>query len=152
MALPLHGTGGRIGILKASEPGRIGKIPAIVCSSDLLAFKFDPFNPNLLVTASDDTKIKGWIIPEDGLNKEESDVTKPEWVLSAPTMDKISTIKFHPTARNVLLSASMDRDDPTLRLWDLKDQKAVVTIKGHKDAVSTSLLVLLSGQMFLYGH
>ncbi|KAG0335676.1 Coronin-7 [Podila horticola] len=135
LALPLHGTGGRIGILKASEPGRIGKIPAIVCSSDLLAFKFDPFNPNLLVTASDDTKIKGWVIPEDGLNKEENDVTKPEWVLSAPTMDKISIIKFHPTARNVLLSASMDRDDPTLRLWDLKEQKPVVTIKGHKDAI-----------------
>ncbi|KAG0074176.1 Coronin-like protein crn1 [Podila epicladia] len=50
-------------------------------------------------------------------------------------MDKISTIKFHPTARNVLLSASMDRDDPTLRLWDLKEQKAAVTIKGHKDAI-----------------
>lgn len=152
LALPLHGTGGRIGILKASEPGRIGKIPAIVCSSDLLAFKFDPFNPNLLVTASDDTKIKGWIIPEDGLNKEENDVTKPEWVLSAPTMDKISTIKFHPTARNVLLSASMDRDDPTLRLWDLKEKKAEVTIKGHKDAVNNSLPVLLSDQMFVYDH
>ncbi|KAF8934861.1 Coronin-7 [Haplosporangium bisporale] len=135
LALPLHGTGGRIGILKASEPGRVGKIPAIVCSSDLLGFKFDPFNPNLLVTASDDTKIKGWIIPEDGLNKEENDVTKPEWVLSAPTMDKISTIKFHPTARDVLLSASMDRDDPTLRLWNLKEKKAEVTIKGHKDAI-----------------
>lgn len=123
-----------------------------MCSSDLLAFKFDPFNPNLLVTASDDTKIKGWVIPEDGLNKEEIDVTKPEWVLSAPTMDKISTIKFHPTARDVLLSASMDRDDPTLRLWDLKEKKAVVTIKGHKDAVSTSLPVLLSDQMFVYDH
>lgn len=96
------------------------------------------------MTASDDTKIKGWVIPEDGLNKEENDVTKPEWVLSAPTMDKISIIKFHPTARNVLLSASMDRDDPTLRLWDLKEQKPVVTIKGHKDAVRARHLLYCS--------
>ncbi|KAF9425040.1 Coronin-7 [Podila epigama] len=125
LALPLHGTGGRIGILKTSEPGRVGnKIPSIICKSDLLGFKFDPFNPNLLVTASDDTKIKGWIIPEEGLDKE-NDLTTPAWVLSSPTMDKISTLKFHPTARDVMLSASMDRDDPTLRLWDLKAQKEI---------------------------
>ena len=136
MALPLHGPGGRIGILKTAQPGRVGtKVPSLVCSSDLQSFKFDPFNPNLLVTASDDAKIKGWIIPEEGLDRE-SDTTKPAWVLSASTMDKISLILFHPRARDVLLSASMDRHDPTLRLWDLKAQVEKVSFKGHKDVVS----------------
>ncbi|ORZ17579.1 hypothetical protein BCR41DRAFT_322048 [Lobosporangium transversale] len=134
MALPLQATGGRVGILKTTEPGRVTKVPSLVCSSDLLSFKFDPFNHNLLVTASDDAKIKGWIIPEEGLDHE-NDVTKPEWVLGSPTMDKISLIQFHPQAKDVLLSASMDRNDPTLRLWDLKAQKEVVTIKGHKDVI-----------------
>ncbi|KAF8942827.1 Coronin-7 [Haplosporangium gracile] len=135
LALPLHGSGGRIGILKTSEPGRVGtKIPSLVCSSDLTGFKFDPFNHNLLVTASDDTKIKGWIIPEDGIDKE-SDATKPDWVLSAPTMDKISLILFHPRAKDVLLSASMDRSDPTIRLWNLKTKEEKLAIKGHKDVV-----------------
>ncbi|KAF9190083.1 Coronin-7 [Haplosporangium sp. Z 767] len=135
MALPLHGSGGRIAILKTTEPGRVGaKMPSLVCSSDLLGFKFDPFDPHLLVTASNDAKIKGWIIPHDGLNKE-NDVTKPDWILEAPTMDKISLIMFHPKARNVLLSASADRSDPTLRLWDLKSQKEMVAIKGHKDVI-----------------
>ncbi|KAF9286035.1 Coronin-7 [Mortierella alpina] len=135
LALPLHGPGGRIGILKTTEPGRVGaKMPSLVCSSDLLSFKFDPFNPNLLATASDDSKIKGWIIPEEGLNKE-SDTTTPAWVLSAPTMDKITLILFHPRARDVLLSASMDRNDPTLRLWDLKAKTEKVAIKGHKDVI-----------------
>jgi coronin-7 len=106
----------------------------LVCSSDLLSFKFDPFNPNLLVTASDDTKIKGWVIPEEGLDPE-NDVTKPSWVLGSPTMDKISVVLFHPLARDVLLSASMDRHDPTLRLWDLNAQKEMVAMKGHKDVV-----------------
>ncbi|KAF9901822.1 Coronin-7, partial [Lobosporangium transversale] len=129
MALPLQATGGRVGILKTTEPGRVTKVPSLVCSSDLLSFKFDPFNHNLLVTASDDAKIKGWIIPEEGLDHE-NDVTKPEWVLGSPTMDKISLIQFHPQAKDVLLSASMDRNDPTLRLWDLKAQKEVVTIKA----------------------
>ncbi|KAF8925195.1 Coronin-7, partial [Dissophora ornata] len=135
LALPLQGTGGRVGILKTTEPGRVGnKIPSLVCSSDLLGFKFDPFNPNRLVTASDDTKIKGWIIPEEGLGME-SDVTKPDWTLDSPSMDKISLILFHPRAKDVLLSASMDRNDPTLRLWDLSAQKEMVTIKGHKDVI-----------------
>ncbi|KAG0286511.1 Coronin-7 [Linnemannia gamsii] len=135
IALPLHGSGGRIGILKTSEPGRVGnKIPSLVCSSDLTGFKFDPFNHNLLVTASDDTKIKGWIIPDDGIDKE-SDATKPDWVLSAPSMDKISLVLFHPRAKDVLLSASMDRSDPTIRLWNLKTQEEKLAIKGHKDVI-----------------
>ncbi|CAO3573663.1 unnamed protein product [Mortierella alpina] len=135
LALPLHGPGGRIGILKTTEPGRVGtKVPSLVCSSDLHSFKFDPFNPNLLVTASDDAKIKGWVLPEDGLDKE-SDTTKPAWVLSASTMDKITLVLFHPRARDVLLSASMDRNDPTLRLWDLKAQFEKVTMKGHTDVI-----------------
>lgn len=110
------------------------KIPSLVCSSDLTGFKFDPFNHNLLVTASDDTKIKGWIIPEDGIDKE-CDVTKPDWVLSAPPMDKISLVLFHPRAKGVLLSASMDRNDPTIRLWNLETQEEKLAIKGHKDVV-----------------
>ncbi|KAF9933415.1 Coronin-7 [Mortierella alpina] len=135
LALPLHGPGGRIGILKTTEPGRVGtKVPSLVCSSDLHSFRFDPFNPNLLATASDDAKIKGWIIPEEGLDKE-TDTTKPAWILGASTMDKITLILFHPRARDVLLSASMDRNDPTLRLWDLKAQVEKVAIKGHKDVI-----------------
>ncbi|KAF9156582.1 Coronin-7 [Linnemannia schmuckeri] len=135
LAIPLHGSGGRIGILKTNEPGRVGtKIPSLVCSSDLTGFKFDPFNHNLLVTASDDTKIKGWIIPEGGVDKE-SDTTKPDWVLSAPTMDKISLVLFHPRAKDVLLSASMDHSDPTIRLWNLKTQEEKLAIKGHKDVI-----------------
>ncbi|KAF9560453.1 Coronin-7 [Mortierella alpina] len=135
LALPLHGPGGRIGILKTSEPGRIGsKVPSLVCSSDVYSFKFDPFNPNLLATATDDAKIKGWIIPEEGLDKE-NDTTRPAWVLGASTMDKITLILFHPRARDVLLSASMDRNDPTVRLWDLKAQVEKVAIKGHKDVI-----------------
>ncbi|KAK3821420.1 MAG: hypothetical protein J3Q66DRAFT_151648 [Benniella sp.] len=134
IALPLQGPGGRVGILKTTEPGRVDKVPSVVCASDLLSFKFDPFNPKLLVTASDEAKIKGWIIPEGGLDKE-NDVSKPDWVLHSSTMDKISLILFHPRARNVLLSASMDRNNPTLRLWDLKAQKEVSSMKGHKDMI-----------------
>ncbi|KAF9945979.1 Coronin-7 [Mortierella alpina] len=135
LALPLHGPGGRIGILKTTEPGRVGtKVPSLVCSSELHSFKFDPFNPNLLVTASDDAKIKGWLLPEEGLDRE-SDTTKPAWVLSASTMDKITLILFHPRAKDVLLSASMDRNDPTLRLWDLEAQTEKVTMKGHTDVI-----------------
>ncbi|KAF9434203.1 Coronin-7, partial [Entomortierella beljakovae] len=135
IALPLQGPGGRIGILKTSEPGRVGnKLPSLVCSSDLTSFKFDPFDPNLLVTSSDDSKIKGWIIPEEGIDKE-NDATKPDWTLTAPTMDKITLILFHPLAKDVLLSASSDRGNSKIRIWDLKAQKEVVTMTGHKDVI-----------------
>ncbi|KAG0224458.1 Coronin-7 [Actinomortierella wolfii] len=135
VALALNGSGGRVGILKASEPGRVEvKIPSVVCGSDLTGFKFDPFDHHLLVTSSDDAKLKGWRIPEEGLDKE-SDTTVPSWSLGTGTMDKISTILFHPRAKDVLLSASSDRGNPTIRLWDLKEQKEKVSMKGHKDTI-----------------
>ncbi|KAF9972289.1 Coronin-7 [Actinomortierella ambigua] len=135
VALALSGSGGRVGILKADEPGRVEvRIPSIVCGSDLTGFKFDPFDHHLLVTASEDAKLKGWKIPEDGLDKE-NDTTTPTWSLGTGSMDKISTILFHPRAKDVLLSASSDRGHPTIRLWDLKEQKEKLSIQAHKDTI-----------------
>ncbi|KAG0257166.1 Coronin-7 [Actinomortierella ambigua] len=136
VALALSGSGGRVGVLRADEPGRVEvKIPSIVCGSDLTGFKFDPFDHHLLVTSSEDAKLKGWKIPEEGLDRE-NDTTTPTWTLGAGSMDKITTIAFHPRAKDVLLSASSDRGHPTIRLWDLKEQKEKVVIKAaHKDTI-----------------
>lgn len=50
-AVPLSGPGGRIGVFPVSKAGRLPvKIPAVVCGAEVTDFKFDPFDPTILVT------------------------------------------------------------------------------------------------------
>jgi coronin-7 len=50
IAVPISGPGGRVGIIVTAKPGRLPtKIPSVLCGSPV-DFKFDPFDPNVLVT------------------------------------------------------------------------------------------------------
>ncbi|KAI8973262.1 hypothetical protein BDF20DRAFT_638541 [Mycotypha africana] len=134
IALPLSGPGGRIGIINAKKPGRLpAHIPCLLCNSEVSNFKFDPFNENILVTVSNDNKIRLWEIPEDGI---EEDVAEPKCVLRASNMDKIQLIEFHPNSKDVLLTTSNDLGSPSIRIWDLQAQKDEITLTGqHKDII-----------------
>ncbi|KAI8374237.1 uncharacterized protein BYT42DRAFT_575596 [Radiomyces spectabilis] len=126
IAVPITGPGGRVGIISVDKPGRLPvHIPSLLCGSEVTNFQFDPFNNQVIATASEDNKIRVWSIPEGGL---EEDIGEPEFVLSAPNMDKIGLLQFHPIAENVLMSASTDMGHPTIRLWDLKEKKDKCTL------------------------
>lgn len=46
--------------------------------------------------------------------------------------DRIYLIKFHPLAKDVLLSASQDL---TVKIWNISTGKDQLTLKGHTDQV-----------------
>lgn len=51
-------------------------------------------------------------------------------------MDKLNLVEFHPTSRDVLLTASQDLDNPTIRIWDLKEQKVKIKLDNiHKSTI-----------------
>ncbi|KAI8092155.1 uncharacterized protein B0P05DRAFT_524970 [Gilbertella persicaria] len=134
IAVPLSGPGGRVGIINTEKPGRLPiHVPSILCNSEVTNFRFDPFNDNILVTVSNDNKIRVWEIPEGGI---EEDMAEPKAVLQAGSMDKVHLLEFHPTTKNVLLTASDDLGHPTIRIWDLQTQKEEIALKTqHHDVI-----------------
>jgi coronin-1B/1C/6 len=79
----------------------------------VLDFDFHPFDDSLIATASEDSTIKLWQIPEGGLKE---NVTTPLIDLTNHTR-KVTLLRFHPTANNVILSSSADQ---TVKLWDIE--------------------------------
>ncbi|RUP51925.1 hypothetical protein BC936DRAFT_144358 [Jimgerdemannia flammicorona] len=94
--------------------------------------------------ASDDAKIRVWKIPEEGLV---DDVAEPTAVLSAPHMDRISHLVFNPTVKNVLLSASADRGNSTIRIWDIEARKEKIALTGSHDDVIYSAIWSYDGRL-----
>ncbi|KAI8091710.1 hypothetical protein BDF21DRAFT_376539 [Thamnidium elegans] len=125
IAVPISGPGGRVAIINADKPGRLPvSLPCVMCGSEVTNFKFDPFNESILVTVSNDNKIRVWEIPEGGI---EQDVAEPKFILEARGMDKIHLLEFHPTSKDVLLTTSDDLGSPTIRIWNLSSNQAQLT-------------------------
>ncbi len=79
----------------------------------VLDFDFNPFDDQMIATASEDTTIKVWQFPEGGLT---STINTPALELTGHGR-KVTLLRFHPTASNVILSSSADQ---TVRLWDIE--------------------------------
>uniref|UniRef100_A0A182PL45 Coronin n=1 Tax=Anopheles epiroticus TaxID=199890 RepID=A0A182PL45_9DIPT len=130
VAVPIAGAGGKIAVLELNNPGRLpdGVIPSLVNIQNIMDFQWDPFDPSRLAVACDDGSVKLWRIPAGGLTKP---TNEPEAVLVAHA-DKIYTMKFHPLAQNVLLTASVDM---VMKLWDLGTMSEQYSLHGHTDQI-----------------
>lgn len=131
VAVPLAGPGGKIAIYELAKTGRLpdGVIPSLVNGSNVMDFQWDPFNPKRLAVACDDGIVKFWTIPDGGLT-EPINTADLELVAHA---DKIYFIKFHPCAKDVLLTASYDM---TMKIWNVNDvQKERICLTGHTDQI-----------------
>lgn len=120
-AIPWAGAGG--GPVCVGALDNLGKVEPNVALINghrgaVLDLAFSPFHaapePSLLATASDDSYIKLWNIPEAGVT-ENLTAEDARGVLSGHSL-AARTIDFHPTAENVLMSTSADL---TVRLWDV---------------------------------
>lgn len=98
-----------------NKPGRLpdGVIPSLVNGSNIMDFQWDPFDANKLAVACDDGIVKLWKVPENGLTEP---TNTPEAELEAHS-DKIYFMRFHPLAKDVLLTASYDI---TIKFWNLQ--------------------------------
>lgn len=130
VAVPMSGAGGKIAIFELSKTGRLadGVIPCLVNGSSIMDFQWDPFDPRTLAVACDDGMIKLWKIPEGGL-VESTNTPTQEFPAHS---EKLYFIKFHPLAKNVLLTASYDL---TMKLWDLTDLSEKICLLGHTDQI-----------------
>merc|ERR1719198_1478805 len=82
----------------------------------VLDFDFNPFHEHIIASCSDDTTIKVWGIPEEGLTET---ITEPLVDLHGHGR-KVTLLRFNPTTNNVLGSISADL---TMRVWDMRSRR-----------------------------
>ena len=120
-----------IAVMKAYEYKRLeADLPLIKGhAGPIIDFEFSPFNDSLLATASEDGKIKMWVIPEDGIT---TDVSECDAELRGHSK-KLIFCKFHPSADYTLASCGCDM---TVRLWDISQQKCAQTYEELKNVAT----------------
>ena len=83
---------------------------------------------DILQKACDDGIIKIWTIPEDGIDRS---FEEPDIELRGH-LERLYCIKYHPYAKNVIASASYDRN---IKIWNIETRQAVINLRGQTDVV-----------------
>ncbi len=127
-AIAVSGGGGPFVVCDLKKPGRYdGGAPKVVGhSSSVLDFDFSPFDDHLIASASDDSTVKLWQIPEGGLTK---DLTEPLVDMRGHGR-KVTLCKFNPTASNVLATCSGDQ---TVKIWDVEKGEEASNFAGNTE-------------------
>jgi coronin-1B/1C/6 len=138
-SVALFGGGGQIYVGRHDRPGRFqpGHTPTLHGHSGaILDFEWNPFDESMLATASEDTMIKLWSIPNDwepiddkGMSKSGNDITD-SLVDLVGHAKKVNLLRFHPTASNVLMSTSSDY---TVKIWDVETATDMSTFSDMQD-------------------
>lgn len=138
-SVALYGGGGLVYVGRHDRPGRFvpGATPTLHGHAGaILDFDWNPFDDSMLATASEDTTVKIWSIPENwepidakGKNKPGSDITE-SMVDLVGHAKKVNLLRFHPTAGNVLASTSSDY---TVKLWDVEAGHELSTFDEMQD-------------------
>eukprot|EP00956_Cyclotella_meneghiniana_P019166 scaffold32603_cov68-Cyclotella_meneghiniana.AAC.8 len=138
-AVALFGGGGQVYVGRHDRPGRFqaGSTPTLHGHSGaILDFEWNPFDDSMLATASEDTTIKLWSIPEEwepidakGVSKAGSDINDSLVDLVGHSK-KVNLLRFHPTANNVLMSTSSDY---TVKIWDIETAMELSTFRDMSD-------------------
>jgi len=85
---------------------------------------WNPFNDNLIASASEDCYVKLWNIPDAGLG--EKNMTEAVQTLGGHKR-KVGSVKFHPSANNILVSSAADF---SVKIWDVEKGVAGYEIDG----------------------
>uniref|UniRef100_A0A0K2SZ79 Coronin n=1 Tax=Lepeophtheirus salmonis TaxID=72036 RepID=A0A0K2SZ79_LEPSM len=129
IVLPISGPGGKLAVFEISKSGRIpdGVLPVLINKSNVMDFMWDPFDDNHLVAACDDGYLRHWKIPDSGLKQP---INEPDLCFQTHN-DKVQIVKFHPLAKDIVLTACFNR---SVRVWDLNDMsEPKFELKGHED-------------------
>ncbi|KAK2716339.1 hypothetical protein QYM36_010792 [Artemia franciscana] len=133
IAIPLSGPGGRVAIFNLENTGKIGSgvVPALVSGYKVMDLAWDPFDDSRIAIACEDSRLRIWIIPEKGLT-DSSNV--PDLIIeSHSSAGKISLVKFHPLAKDVVAAVTSDH---RIRIWDFKlPTEPKIVINSHGDQI-----------------
>ena len=132
-AVPWTGTGGPLAVIPLSQTGRLPtSVPCFEIGSQLLDFDAHPFNTRIFATGGEDAHVKIWRVPEGGLLAQKKPVTAAEADMIGHTR-KITTVNFHPTAENILLTTGADL---VVRIWDVTSAKEALVLSGHGELIA----------------
>ena len=129
-AVALQGGGGPFAVVKHKDVGEYKAGTPLVAGhkSAVLDLDFNPFHEHVIASASEDSTIKIWGIPADGLTE----------TLTEPLVDlhghgrKVTLLRFHPTANNVLASVSADM---AVKVWDIEKGSESASCEEHKQLI-----------------
>lgn len=132
------GGGGAFAVIPLSQRGRLPEsIPLFRGhTAPVLDTDWSPFNDSLIASGSDDGKVFIWTVPENfTLLSDDEDGPKDVEPVSRLSghQRKVGHVLFHPTAENVLATAS---GDYTVKLWDVSTGTPHYTLK-HSEVVQS---------------
>ncbi|KAJ8005664.1 hypothetical protein DPEC_G00120280 [Dallia pectoralis] len=123
--------GGAFLVLPLNKTGRIDKAYPTVCghTGPVLDIDWCPHNDEVIASGSEDCTIMVWQIPENGLV---TNLAEPVVVLEGHSK-RVGIITWHPTARNVLLSAGCDN---LIIIWNVGTGEAMIQLEDmHPDVI-----------------
>jgi coronin-1B/1C/6 len=123
------GGGGPVLVHPHKSIGRLDhNLPKLnVHKASVLDLAFSPFMDNILATGAEDGLVKITVLPEDGAFEK---VEQANATLEGH-LKKISIIRFHPAANNVITSIAFDN---TLKVWDIEKSQQMISLDDtHQD-------------------
>jgi len=125
--------GGAFAVVPWSQTGKLNNIPRVTGHKGaVLDLDWNPFNDNLVASASEDCYVKVWGIPEGGLKQ---NLTDPLQTLSGHKR-KVGTCLFNPVANNTLMTTSTDL---TVKIWDIEKGSTSFSLDGqHADIICSA--------------
>ncbi|XP_023125793.3 uncharacterized protein coro1cb isoform X1 [Amphiprion ocellaris] len=123
--------GGAFLVLPLTKTGRIDKVYPTVCghTGPVLDIDWCPHNDHVIASGSEDCTVMVWQIPENGL---ETPLSEPVVVLEGHSK-RVGIVSWHPTARNVLLSAGCDNQ---IVIWNVGTGEAMINLEDmHPDVI-----------------
>ncbi|KAG1958198.1 coronin-6 [Pimephales promelas] len=123
--------GGAFMVLPLHKSGRIDKAYPTVCghTGPVLDIDWCPHNDQVIASGSEDCTVMVWQIPENGLV---TSLSEPVVVLEGHSK-RVGIITWHPTARNILLSAGCDN---VIFIWNVGTGESMITLEDmHPDII-----------------
>ncbi|XP_026549081.1 coronin-1C-like, partial [Notechis scutatus] len=113
------------------QTGRIDKSYPTVCghTGPVLDIDWCPHNDQVIASGSEDCTVMVWQIPENGLTLS---LTEPVVILEGHSK-RVGIVAWHPTARNVLLSAGCDN---AILIWNVGTGEPLINLDDmHQDMI-----------------
>jgi coronin-1B/1C/6 len=137
----MAGGGGPVVVNRLDRPGRfdVATCPYITGHAGaVLDMEWNPFDDSMLATASEDTNIKIWQIPEDWEPTDDKGNAKEGKGLDESVQEltghrkKVTLLRYNPTVSNCLLSTG---GDYTIKVWDVESSAAVTSFDDSPNLV-----------------
>ncbi|XP_063561929.1 coronin-6 isoform X4 [Gorilla gorilla gorilla] len=125
------GGGGAFIVLPLAKTGRVDKNYPLVTghTAPVLDIDWCPHNDNVIASASDDTTIMVWQIPDYTPMR---NITEPIITLEGHSK-RVGILSWHPTARNVLLTAGGDN---VIIIWNVGTGEVLLSLDDmHPDVI-----------------